>query len=347
MTLVKRHRIAQHPGRTEAEEIVRRIAAFVFAVLLALPALPGARAQDVYPSRPITIVSPYAPGGASDFLARTLAEAMRVRLHQPVIVQNVPGAGGAVGSIQASKAKPDGYTLLLNHVGLSTIPSLYKKLNFDPLASFETIGLFAEAPMVMLARKDFAPNTLAELVAYAKANKENLTFASSGMGSATHLCAMLFQEAIGIPLTMVQYKGAGPAILDIRSGQVDVICDLPTTTSGAVRSGELKAFVLTAARRMASLPDVPTAAEVGMPALDISTWFGLYAPLGTPRPIIDTLSRTLREIVVDKGVAQQLERIETELFTADKATPEALRAKLSSQIDLWRPIIEKAGIQAE
>lgn len=347
MVLVKRHRIAQHPGRTEAEEIVRRIAAFVFAVLLALPALPGARAQEVYPSRPITIVSPYAPGGASDFLARTLAEAMRVRLQQPVIVQNVAGAGGAVGSIQAAKAKPDGYTLLLNHVGLSTIPSLYKKLNFDPLASFETIGLFAEAPMVMLARKDFAPNTLAELVAYAKTNKEKLTFASSGMGSATHLCAMLFQEAIGIPLTMVQYKGAGPALLDIRSGQVDVICDLPTTTSGAVRAGELKAFVLTAARRMASLPDVPTAAEVGMPALDISTWFGLYAPVGTPRPIIDILSRTLREIVVDKGVAQQLERIETELFTPDKATPEALRAKLSSQIDLWRPIIEKAGIQAE
>ena len=141
--------------------------------------------------------------------------------------------------------------------------------------------------------------------------------------------------------------GAGPAILDIRSGQVDVICDLPTTTSGAIRSGDLKAFVLTAARRMASLPDVPTSAEVGMPSLDMSTWFGLYAPRGTPMPIIDTLSKALREIVVDKGVAQQLEKIETVLFPADKATPEALRARLSSQIDLWRPIIEKAGIQAE
>lgn len=343
MMLVKPHRIAQHPGQTEAEEIVRRIAAFVFAVLLALPAA----AQEVYPSRPITIVSPYAPGGASDFLARTLAEALKARLGQPVLVQNVPGAGGAVGSIQASKAKPDGYTLLLNHVGLSTIPSLYKKLNFDPLASFEFIGLFAEAPMVMLARKDFAPSTFAELVAYAKANREKLTFASSGMGSATHLCAMLFQEAIGTPLTMVQYKGAAPAILDIRSGQVDVICDLPTTTSGAVHSGELKAFVLTAPKRMASLPDVPTAAEVGMPSLDISTWFGLYAPLGTPKPALEALSKALRDIVVDKGVAQQLEKIETELFPADKATPEALRAKLASQIDLWRPIIEKAGIQAE
>ena len=146
---------------------------------------------------------------------------------------------------------------------------------------------------------------------------------------------------------MVQYKGAGPALLDIRSGQVDVICDLPTTTSGAVRSGELKAFVLTAGKRMASLPDVPTSIEVGMPSLDMSTWFGLYAPLGTPKPVLETLNKALRDIVVDKGVAQQLEKIETELFPLDQATPEALRAKLSSQMDLWRPIIEKAGIQAE
>ena len=326
---------------------MRRIAAFVFAVLLAMPALSSAGAQEAYPTRPITIISPYAPGGASDFLARTLAEALKARLGQQVLVQNAPGAGGTVGTLQAAKAKPDGYTLLLNHIGLSTMPALYKKLNFDPLASFEFVGLFAEGPMIMLARKDFAPNNFAELVAYAKANKDKLTFASSGMGSATHLCAMLFQEALGQPLTMVQYKGAAPATLDIRSGQVDVICDLPTTTSGAIRSGELKAFVLTARKRMASLPDVPTSVEVGMPSLEMSTWFGLYAPVGTPKPIIDTLSKALRDIVADKGVAQQLEKIETELFPADQATPEALRAKLSSQIDLWRPIIEKAGIQAE
>lgn len=322
---------------------MRRIAAFVFAVLLGLPAL----AQEAYPTRPVTLVSPYAPGGASDFLARTLAEALKVRLGQQVLVQNIPGAGGAIGSIQASKAKPDGYTLLLNHIGLSTIASLNKKLNFDPLASFEFIGLFAEAPMVMLARKDFAPKTFAELVAYAKANRDKITFASSGIGSATHLCALLFQEAIDTPITMVQYKGAAPAVLDVRSGQVDVVCDLPTVNSGSIRSGELRAYVLTAPKRMASLPDVPTATELGMPSLDMSTWFGLYAPLGTPKPILETLNKALRDIVVDKTVAQQLEKIETELFPLDQATPEALRAKLSSQIDLWRPIIEKAGVQAE
>src|SRR5262249_36584377 len=156
---------------------------------------------------------------------------------------------GAVGSMQAAKAKPDGYTLLLNHIGMSTIPLLYKKLNFDPLVSYEFIGLFAEAPMVILARKGFAPKDFAELVAYAKANKEKLTRASSGMGSATHLCAMLFQEALGVPLTMVQYKGGAPAMVDVRAGQVDLLCDLPTTTSSQIRSGDVRAYVLTAARR--------------------------------------------------------------------------------------------------
>jgi tripartite-type tricarboxylate transporter receptor subunit TctC len=321
---------------------MRRIAALLFAVFAAFPAA----AEDVYPSHPITLITPYAPGGASDYLTRTLAEGLRAKLNQTVLVQNIGGAGGAVGSMQAAKAKPDGYTLLTNHIGMSTIPLLYKKLNFDPLASYEFIGLFAEAPMVILARKDFAPKNFAELVAYAKANKEKMTVASAGMGSATHLCAMLFQEAIGVPLTTVQYKGAGPAVIDLRGGQVDLICDLPTTNSGLIRSGELKAYVLTAPQRM-TLPDIPTAAEVGMPSLDIGVWFALYAPLGTPKPILDTLNKALREVVADKAVAAQLEKIETYLLPLDQATPEAHRRKLASQIELWRPIIEKAGIQAE
>ncbi|WP_395714578.1 tripartite tricarboxylate transporter substrate-binding protein [Reyranella sp.] len=322
---------------------MRRIAVLLFAMLSAWPAF----AQEVYPSRAITLITPYAPGGGSDFLTRTLAEALKTRLNQTVVVQNVAGAGGAVGSMQAAKAKPDGYTLLLNHIGMSTIPLLYKKLNFDPLASYELIGLFAEAPMVILARKDFAPKDFGELVAYAKANREKLTMASSGMGSATHLCAMLFQEALGVPLTMVQYKGGAPAMVDVRAGQVDLLCDLPTTTSGQIRSGDVRAYVLTATKRMTSLPDVPTAAEVGMPGLNVGAWYGFYAPAGTPTPIIDVLNAALRDIVQDRTVSQQLEKIETWLLPLDQATPEAHRRKLSSQIELWRPIIEKAGIQAE
>jgi tripartite-type tricarboxylate transporter receptor subunit TctC len=333
-------------NETERKRMVR-IAALVFALIIAAMAALPVLAQEPYPSRPVTIITPYAPGGGSDFLTRVLAEALRARLKETVLVQNVGGAGGAIGSMQAAKAKPDGYTLLLNHIGLSTIPSLYKKLNFDPLASFDFIGLFAEAPMVILARRDFAPRTFAELVAYAKANRDKLTMASSGMGSATHLCAMLFQEALGVPITMVQYKGAGPAVVDVRSGQVDLLCDLPTTTASLIRSGDLRAYVLTSTKRMASLPDVPTAAEAGMPSLEMGAWYGFYAPVGTPKPILDQLNGALRDIVQDPAVAAQLEKIETFLLPLDQATPEALRQKLASQIALWRPIIEKAGIQAE
>ncbi len=323
---------------------MNRIAACVFAALLA--ALP-AEAQEAYPSRPITVVVPYAPGGGSDFLGRVLAEGLHTRLNQTVLVQNLAGAGSVIGSQAVARAKPDGYTLLLNHVGLSTVPALYKKLAFDPLASYEFIGLFAEAPMMIMARKEFAPKNFAELVAYAKEKKDKFTMASSGMGSSTHLCAMIFQEALGVPITIVQYKGAGPAVIDVRSGQVDAICDLPTTTSAQIRSGDLRAYLLTAPQRMKSLPDVPTATELGMPSLAIGVWFGVYAPLGTPQPVIATLNKALRDIVQDKSVAEKLAGIETYLLPLDQATPEALRARLAAQIALWTPLIEKAGVQAE
>jgi tripartite-type tricarboxylate transporter receptor subunit TctC len=322
---------------------MRRIAVLVSAMLLALPAA----AQEAFPSKPITLVVPYATGGGSDFLGRVLADGLRTRLKESVVVQNLAGAGSVVGSTHVAKAKPDGYTLLLNHIGLSTVPALYKKLNFDPLSAYEFVGLYAEAPMVIMARKEFAPKNYAELVAYAKEHKDKFTMASSGMGSSTHLCAIIFQQAIGVPITIVQYKGAGPAIIDVRSGQVDAICDLPTTTSGQIRSGELRGYLLTAPQRMASLPDVPTANELGVPSLAIGVWFGVYAPAGTPQPVIAVLNKALREIVQDKAVAEKLAGIETYLLPLDQATPEALRAKLASQIALWTPIIEKAGIQAE
>ena len=322
---------------------MRCIAALVFAALLAPPAM----AQEAFPNKPITLVVPYAPGGGSDFLGRVLADGLRAQLKESVVVQNLAGAGSVVGSAHVAKAKPDGYTLLLNHIGLSTVPALYKKLQFDPLAAYEFVGLFAEAPMVIMARKEFAPKNYAELVAYARQHREKFTMASSGMGSSTHLCAIIFQQALGVPITIVQYKGAGPAVIDVRSGQVDAICDLPTTTSSQIRSGELRGYVLTAPQRMASLPDVPTANELGVPSLAIGVWFGVYAPAGTPQPVIAILNKALREIVQDKAVAEKLAGIETYLLPLDQATPEALRAKLAAQIALWTPIIEKAGIQAE
>jgi tripartite-type tricarboxylate transporter receptor subunit TctC len=316
----------------------------LFAALFAVSPAAG---QETYPNKPITLIVPYAPGGGSDLLGRVLAEGLHARLNQTVLVQNLAGAGSTVGSLHVAKAKPDGYTLLINHMGLSTTPALYKKLAFDPLASFEFVGLYAEAPMMIMARKEFAPKTFAELLAYVKAHPDKFTMASAGMGSATHLCAMLFQQVVGVPITIVQYKGAGPAVIDVRSGQVDAICDLPTTTSSMVRSGEWRGYLLTAPQRLPSLPDVPTSTELGVPSLDIAVWFALYAPLGTPQPIVTTLNKALREIVQDKAVAEKLATIETYLLPLDQATPEAHRAKLAAQIARWTAILEKAGIQAE
>lgn len=316
-----------------------------FAVL-AFVSAPLAFAQT-YPSAPITMVVPFAAGSGTDAVARIVAKRLGERLKQPVLVDNKAGASAQIGAQFVAKAKPDGYTLLINHMGLSTIPALYKKVAFDPLASFEFVGLYAEAPMMIMARKEFAPKTFAELVAYAKAHPDKFTMASAGMGSATHLCAILFQQVVGVPITIVQYKGAGPAVIDVRSGQVDAICDLPTTTSSMVRSGEWRGYLLTAPQRLASLPDVPTSAELGVPSLDIAVWFALYAPVGTPQPIVMALNKALREIVQDKAVAEKLATIETYLLPLDQATPEAHRAKLAAQIARWTSILEKAGIQAD
>mgnify|MGYP003704488081 CR=1 FL=1 len=246
-------------------KLERKIVALV--CLVATVCASGSRA-DTFPSKPLRIVTA-EPGGGSDFLGRVLADGLRAQLKESVVVQNLAGAGSVVGSAHVAKAKPDGYTLLLNHIGLSTVPALYKKLQFDPLAAYEFVGLFAEAPMVIMARKEFAPKNYAELVAYARQHREKFTMASSGMGSSTHLCAIIFQQALGVPITIVQYKGAGPAVIDVRSGQVDAICDLPTTTSSMIRSGDLRAYLLTAPQRMSSLPDVPTAKELGVPSLAI------------------------------------------------------------------------------
>ena len=297
---------------------------------------------------PITLVVPYAPGGGSDLLGRVLAEGLQARLNETVVVQNLAGAGSVVGSQQVAKAKPDGYTLLLNHIGLSTVPALYKKLALRPARL-----LRVRRPLCRGADDDHgAQGVRARRLSPSwsptrRRNKDKFTMASAGMGSSTHLCAMLFQEALGVPITIVQYKGAGPAVIDVRSGQVDAICDLPTTTSGLIRSRRPARLPVDRAAAPGSLPDVPTSTELGVPSLDIGVWFGLYAPLGTPQPIIMTLNKALREIVQDKAVAEKLASIETYLLPLDQATPEAHRAKLASQIALWTPIIEKAGIQAE
>lgn len=321
----------------------RTILAAGLVASLAAATVSVAEAQDAYPTRPITMVVPFAAGGASDVLTRVIAESLGQRLKQPIIIMNQPGAGGTVGSDRVAKAAPDGYTLLSHHIGLSTAPSLYKELPFDPLKAFSFIGLVAEAPMMIVARKDFPPANLKELIEHIREQQDKITYASAGVGGASYLCGMLLGQKTGVDFTHVPYTGAGPALVGMLSGQTDMICDLTTGTTNYVQNGQLKAYALTARERMKTLPDIPTTGEAGLPDFEISVWYGLYAPAKTPAHVLERLSAALQEVVQDPKVAERLAAIETTLVEPEKATPAALQERLREQHDLWRSVLAKAA----
>ena len=247
---------------------------FLLAAIAATAFASPSFAQD-YPSRPITFVVPFSAGGPTDTVTRLIAEPMSKTLGQQIVVQNVTGAGGTLAAGEVAAAAPDGYTVLMHHIGMSTAPSLYADLSYNPLESFEPIGLVTDVPMTIVARKDFEPNTLAELVEYVKANKDQVTYANAGIGAASHLCGLLLQNAIGAKVTEVPYQGTGPALTDLVGGQVDFMCDQTTNTTGQIKAGEVKAYAVTTAERNAALPDLPTAAEAGLSGFEISVWHGL------------------------------------------------------------------------
>jgi tripartite-type tricarboxylate transporter receptor subunit TctC len=285
---------------------------FIFSLLLGLTALAGsANADDNYPANVITLVSPYAAGGGADTVTRILAAALSKELNKSVIVQDLPGAGGMLGERYVARAKPDGYTLLVQHVGVATTPALYKDTPFDPLTRFAPVGLFADTPLILVSSKSFGPNNLKELVDYARRSKNPITFASSGEGSATYLCALLFQKVAGTKITMVGYKGAAPALVDVQSGRVNLLCDVAAGIAPYAKSGVVKPFLITGEKRLASLPNLPTAAEAGIKDLTMSAWFGLYAPAGTPKPVIDRLSAALQVVNKDPAVAKQIATLES------------------------------------
>ena len=260
------------------------------AIAIAALAVP-AFAQDDYPNRPITIVVPFAAGGPTDTVTRLIAEPMSATLGQQIVVQNVAGAGGTLAAGEVAAAEPDGYTVLMHHIGMSTAPSLYKELAYNPLEDFKTIGLVTEVPMTIIARKDFEPTDLKSLVDYVKANQDTVTYANAGIGAASQLCGLLFMSETGTKVTEVPYQGTGPALTDLVGGQVDFMCDQTTNTTGQIKAGEVKAYAITTAERNAALPDLPTTAEGGLPGLQVSVWHGLYVPAGTPEPVVASFPR--------------------------------------------------------
>ena len=243
-------------------------------ILLAVAATTNAPAQD-YPTKPIAIVVPFPPGGPSDVLARNLAVAMGAALKQQLIVENSGGAGGTIGINKVAKAKPDGYTILLMHIGMSTAPALYRKLPYDTINDFEPIGQVADVPMVLLAKKALPPNNFKEFLAYAKTNKDKLTYGNAGLGSSSHLCGMLFMSAIKTDFTTVSYKGNASALSDLIGGQIDVMCDQTSSTTPQINAGTLKVYGVTSKIRVASLPNIPTLNEAGLTGFEVVIWNGL------------------------------------------------------------------------
>ena len=316
------------------------------AALAALVASTAVLAQD-YPNRTISVIVPFAAGGPTDTVTRLIAQSMSKSLGQTVIVENVAGAGGTIGPKKVAASKPDGYTLVLMHIGISTSVSLYRNLGYNPMTDLEPIGLVTDVPMTFIARKDFPPKDMKELIAYVKANKDKVTYANAGVGAASHLCGMLLMTAMQTDLTTVPYKGTGPAMTDLMGGQVDFMCDQTTNTTPQIRGGKVKAYSVTTAQRIKALPDLPTVQESGIKDFQVGIWHGMWAPKGTPKPVIDKLSTALQAALKDPNVVAKFADLGTEPVPQDQATPAALAKHLKAEVDKWAPIIKKAGIYAD
>ena len=300
-----------------------------------------------YPNKVITIVVPFTAGGPTDTVARLISVPMTATLKSQIIVENVGGAGGTIGANRVAKAAPDGYNLLLHHIGHATSPSLYRKLPYDAVNDFEPIGLINEVPMTVISRRDFQPKDLKELITYLKANRDKVTYANAGIGAASHLCGMLFMAQIQTDLTTVPYKGTADVMKDLLGGQVDFSCDQTTNTTSQIKADKVKVYGVTTKNRLASMPNIPTIDEGGLKGFEVTVWHGLYAPKGTPKPVIDTLTKALQVSLKDNTVKQRFADLGTEPVIEKRATPEALRAHLKAEIEKWAPIIKKAGVYAD
>ncbi|WP_323010177.1 tripartite tricarboxylate transporter substrate-binding protein [Paracoccus sp. (in: a-proteobacteria)] len=318
------------------------LGALCATTLLVAPAF----AQD-WPQRQITMVVPFAAGGPTDTVARMVAERMSADLGQQIIVENIGGAGGTLGAGNVAKADPDGYTVLLHHIGMATSATLYRNLAFDTLNAFEYVGLVTEVPMVVVARKDFEPGDFNEFISYVKDNADNLTLANAGIGSASHLCGMMLMSALEARLVTVPYKGTGPAMTDLLGGQTDIMCDQTTNTTQQIKGGTIKAYAVTTPERLELFPDLPTAMESGLDDFDVSIWHGIYTPKGTPAEINERLSQSLQVALANEGVVKAMADLGTAPSPAEDATPAALQAKLEAEIARWQPVIEAAGVYAD
>ncbi|MDO8279691.1 MAG: tripartite tricarboxylate transporter substrate-binding protein [Burkholderiaceae bacterium] len=307
----------------------------------------AAHAQAPWPSRSISLVVPFAAGGPTDVVARTLAGSMSRTLGQTVVVDNKLGAGGTVAASFVARAAPDGYTFFIHHNGMATSTALYRKLSYNPLTDFEFVSQAVDVPMTLLARKDFPANNLAELVAYVKANSAKINLANAGLGAVSQLCGMLFERAVGVKLTAVPFQGTAPAMNALLGGQVDILCDQTTQTIPQIKSGTVKLYGVTTRNRIRALPDAPTLNEGGLKDFEVLVWHGIYAPKGTPKPIIDRFNVALRTALKDPDVLKRMADLGAEIAPDAKLSPQGLQTWLKAEIDKWGPIIRAGGTFAD
>lgn len=321
--------------------ILRPLAAIALSVATSIVA------GQSYPSKAVTIVVPFTAGGPTDTVARSLGQAMTKPLGQTVVVENVGGAGGTVGVTRVKNAAPDGYTVLLHHIGMSTAPALYRKLAFNPQTDFELIGLIVDVPMTMIARSDFPAKDFREFVAYIKANKAKLNLANAGLGAASHLCGLMFQSAIEADVTTVPFKGTADAMNALLGKQVDFMCDQTTNTTGQIKAGSVKAYAVTSAKRVPTLPDLPTMQEAGLKGFEVGIWHAVYAPKGTPKAAVDKLVAAMQAASQDPAFRNRMSELGATIYPVEQITPAALTSHLKSEIEKWGPVIKKAGVYAD
>jgi tripartite-type tricarboxylate transporter receptor subunit TctC len=314
----------------------------------ALPAVSSIAWAQVYPTRPITIVAPFAAGGPTDTIARMLAQHMRASLGQTVIVENATGAGGTIGVARAARAAPDGYTISLGQNGSHVVTgATYANLSYDLLNDFEPLTPLCIAPFVIVGKKTVPADDLKGLIAWLKANPGKATMGNAGQGSISHVCGLLFQEATGTRLAFVPYRGTAPAMQDLVAGQIDLMISDPVTAMPQVRGGTIKIYAVTANKQPLSAPDVPTVDEAGLPAFHASLWHGLWMPKGTPRSIIAKLNAAVVDALADPSVRAKLADLGQEIYPRDQQTPEALGALQRAEIARWWPIIKAGNIKVE
>jgi tripartite-type tricarboxylate transporter receptor subunit TctC len=323
----------------------RRLVTAALALTLAMPTTIGSAVAQGFPNKTITLILPAAAGGPTDTVARLIAEAMTRTLGQTVIVENVAGASGTVGMARLAKSPADGYTIAVWHIAQATAPALYDTLKYDVLTDFDPIGRITDVPMTLVAKSTLAATSPAELLTWIKAQGDKATYGHAGIGSASHLCAMLLTKELGVQMTGVAYRGTGPAMNDLLGGQFDVMCDQTTNTTNQIKDGKIKGYAVTTKTRVSSLPDLPPLDQAGLKGFEVSAWHAIWAPKGLPPEVTDKLVGALQAALKDAKVIERFLSLGTEPVSADLATPAALKAQLAAEVPKWAAIIKAAGVK--